>query len=84
MAEVHDNLESSKTLDVCLRFGGGNELLSSRGLGSGDGVAEVEGHALTGGCNECDQLAECAKRLGRQDGGRSADSSAAATSALAD
>ncbi len=61
-------------------------MLNSRGLGSGDGVAEVDGppgHVDTGGCNECDQLAEC-ERLGRKDGGRSADSSAAAASALAD
>src|SRR6266540_1992435 len=67
MAGVHDNLGSSKTLDVRLRFSGaGSEVLNSRGLGSGDGVAEVDGppgHVDTGGCNECDQLAEC-ERLG--------------------
>ena len=52
MAEVHDNLESSKILDVRLRFGGaGSEVSNSRRLGSGDGVAEVDGppgHADTG------------------------------------
>ena len=68
MAEVHDgsDLESSKTLDVCLHFSNGSEVLNSRGLGSGDGAAEVNGppgHVDAGGCNVCDQLAEC-ERLG--------------------
>ena len=86
VAEVHnDLLESSKTLEVRLRFDSDSEVIdagssSGLGLGSGDGVAEKDGPDV-GACKEWDQLAEYERRRA---GWSSAGSSVAIASALAD